>query len=589
MNMQDRITYSNEQMLAALAAAMDQLKKLRYDSRYQQHLGDRFIKKLNDWENLILRRRDDPFTLVVIGDFKRGKSTFINALLGEEVVTTDVTTETVTMNRIRYGAHSNEAVLSGSRRAQLGDSELKREALEGILKEFNEPVTALELKRPIELLKKVTIIDTPGTGDAMREFSDVVKDSLVQADAVVYLYNVRYPLSLSEQLFLRSAVLPQKYTSLFLVGNYADLLESEAEYDKLRAVLQQRVSALLPNEEVYMVSALDELDRQLGEHRRDLPLTATLESQFDAVRERLTRLIEEKADTVVLDRMQRLSAALVADLSKDLEAIERGLHMTEEERRNSLHDFAQEKDDCIQRQTALLREVEERTSAMKEQTLYWMGEFAERLVKESAELSKETSETIRQYYEMFCIDRMQLALNICLEYHQDQLYDWLDSISSTLSGALPEEFAQLPAGSFRFHLDNRIWTRGDTAGLALSMVPSQGLLSTVASMAADGVAGFFREREANKKTDVLVSQISGNILALNISTKETVEKLYSSLCEKIKKLVIELWNEELENKEQLLHEAVQVSSRAEEEKAATQSAIQDTKAILNAVLEKTLA
>ena len=35
---------------------------------------------------------DDPFTLVVVGDFKRGKSTFINALLGEEVVTTNVTT-----------------------------------------------------------------------------------------------------------------------------------------------------------------------------------------------------------------------------------------------------------------------------------------------------------------------------------------------------------------------------------------------------------------------------------------------------------------------------------------------------------------
>lgn len=586
MNMQEHIIYSHEHMLASLEAAMDQLKKFHYDSIYRQFLGDPFIDKLSRWENLIRRRKDDPYTLVVIGDFKRGKSTFINALLGEEVVPTDVTTETVTVNRIRYGAHSNEAILSEARRAQLSDSELKREALESVLSEFDEPVTALELRRPIELLKKVTIIDTPGTGDAMREFSDVVKDSLIQADAVVYLYNVHYPLSLAEQLFLRSAVLPQKQTTLFLVGNFTDLLTGKAEYDKLRTVLQQRVSALLPNEEVYMVSALDELNRQLGVRRRKLPLTMTLESQFDAVRGQLNKLIEEKADTVVLDRMQRLSAALVGDLSRDLEAIERGLSMTEEERRNSLHSFAQEKDNCIQRQTELLQEVDERISSMKEQTLFWMGEFVERLVNESAELSKETSETIRQYYELFCIDRMQLALNTCLEYHQDQLYDWLGSISSTLSGALPEEFALLPAGSFRFHLDNRIWTRGDTAGLVLSMLPSQGLLASVASMAADGVAGFFREREANKKTDALVSQISAKIMMLNISTKETVEKLYSSLCEKIKKLVVEFFNEEMESKEQLLREEVRVSSQAEEEKAAIQSAVQDAKSILNAVLGK---
>ena len=72
---------------------------------YNNDLGEEFHEKLNGWLRDIRAQRDTPFTLVVAGDFKRGKSTFINALLGEEVVPTDVTTETVTLNRISYGLY----------------------------------------------------------------------------------------------------------------------------------------------------------------------------------------------------------------------------------------------------------------------------------------------------------------------------------------------------------------------------------------------------------------------------------------------------------------------------------------------------
>ena len=39
----------------------------------------------NDWEALIEKKSEEPFTLVILGEFKRGKSTIINALLGEEL------------------------------------------------------------------------------------------------------------------------------------------------------------------------------------------------------------------------------------------------------------------------------------------------------------------------------------------------------------------------------------------------------------------------------------------------------------------------------------------------------------------------
>ena len=257
MGFEDRIIYSQEQMAIALDNALDQLKTLRYDSRYRAMLGDLFVEKLSRWEGDIRRQKDAPFTLVVVGDFKRGKSTLINALLGEEVVTTDVTTETVTLNRISYGPHSSEAVLADGRSVRLSDEELHRETLEKVLAQAGEGVKWLELKRPIDLLKQVTIIDTPGTGDSMRDFSGVVKESLLQADAVIYIYNVKYPLSQTEQLFLKSAVLPQRYTTLFLVGNYADTMENEENYARIRDLLQERTAGLLPDAELLTISALD--------------------------------------------------------------------------------------------------------------------------------------------------------------------------------------------------------------------------------------------------------------------------------------------------------------------------------------------
>ena len=98
-----KIEYSNMELKQNLEHALDELHIFRYDNAYRTTLGNAFLDKLTEWEQNIRKYKDSPFTIVVAGDFKRGKSTLINALLGEEVVTTDVTTETVTLNRISSG------------------------------------------------------------------------------------------------------------------------------------------------------------------------------------------------------------------------------------------------------------------------------------------------------------------------------------------------------------------------------------------------------------------------------------------------------------------------------------------------------
>lgn len=583
MEFDTRITYSKEQMAVALDNALDQVKVLRYDGQYRRLLGDAFVDKLARWEQDIRRRKDDPFTVVVAGDFKRGKSTFINALLGEEVVTSDVTTETVTLNRISYGPHSNEAVLSGSRRLRLSDNELRRGELERVLTQAGEPVKRLELTRPIELLKSVTIIDTPGTGDSMRDFAPMVKESLLQADAVVYIYNVRYPLSQTEQLFLKSAVLPQRYTTLFLVGNYTDTLENEENYRRVRDMLAQRVEGLLPDAELLTVSALDELCRQLGEERPCEALAPVLEEQFTRFRALLDRLTAEKKDSVALDRMQRLTAAMTSELEVELDAIDAGLRMDAQQTQAALEALQQEKQASADKQAAILSCLDGELDTMKAEASRWMQEFLARIEEESRNLSGQSNETLLKYYEFYCVDLLQEAMNTCVEFHQDYLYDQLDEISRDIAAALAAGLPQERDYAFRMSLNNRIWTKGDTVGLAVSMASGFGLLSGIASLVADGISGAMREKEAKDRTPEVIAQIAGKLTGLSLSVSETVEALYTELGENAKKLVEEHYAGQLAEAERLLNQSSKAAMKKDAEKEEIRAAVAQARQILREV------
>ncbi len=580
MELEGRMIVSSEETLQAVERALDKLKTLRYDSGYRMLLGEALTDRLEGWDRSIRARKEDPFTVVVIGDFKRGKSTFINALLGSEVVTTDVTTETVTFNRVSYGAASNEAVLSRGRRMRLSDDELKREELEKLLETAGEPVRRLELKRPCELLKNVTIIDTPGTGDAMQDFGKEVEEDLLQADAVVYLYSLRYPLSQSEQMFLKAAVLPQPYTKLFLVGNYADTAGNEADYRRVRREAEQRVHGLLPGAEIYTISALDELCRRLGEERPCEALAPILEEQFAALRSAIEDLAREKKESVIVERMQRLMGAMLGELEEDLARLEQGLAMSREEAKEELQSMEEQKAESAKRQERALREIDASISRMRGEANVWMTDFVRRLQAETGNLSAASSDDLMKYYSFYCVDLMQKAMNACVDYHREELFEELQGIST----ALAKEVAGSFTGSgynFRFSFDNKIWTKGDNIGLAVSFVSSVVPLTMLASVVADGISGHLRQREIQGEQKAeLLKRISEQMNTLEGAVAATIQQMYTKLGEDAKKGVSELYGEELARQEEQVKQAAAVANSEEEEKKRIRQGVESARRLL---------
>lgn len=578
MEMQNRITWDPQELIRLLENQLDRLKIYRFDSRYRSLLGENFMELLGRWEKDILSRRDDPFTLVVCGEFKRGKSSLINALLGEQVAPVNVTAETVTLNRITYGPHSNEAVLSGGKHLRLSDEEMERDRLEALMRQTGFSFRQIEIQRPIDFLKQAAIVDTPGLGDAMDDFSGLVEEALAQADAVVYVFSVNYPLSQTEQLFLKTMIVPQKYTDLLLVGNYLDMLGSAADYERMENLLVSRIQNLLPGQKPWLLSALDERCRQLGEERPNPAMEKELGEHFDRFRGEISRLAEEKKELILPDRMQRLARGMIAEVSESLDALEEGLRMSSQDVKEAMDRVQEEKENQIRTQEETGRRIDSLIETMKGECREWMGELLDDMKQEVSTLSDISSADLTKYYTFYCIDTIQEGMNRCIEQHTLYLYDLLEEISEELSAKLSKNTVNSSYG-FRFTLDNRTWTKGDNVSYVVSKIGNLALLSLV----ADGVAGAMRQKEMAGRTPDLLRSISRQYLNLRASVEQAVSSVYGKLGENAKKQLAEYYGEKIHTAQEQVEQSAMVARQDEERKEQIREAVAEIRGILEQI------
>ena len=581
MNIQHRITYDPDEIIRILEKYIDRLKIFRFDSRYRSLLGETFTELLSRWETDILNRKNDPFTLVVCGEFKRGKSSLINALLGEEVVPVNVTTETVTLNRITYGAHSNEAVLQGGRHMHLSDAEMQKENLEKLMRQEKIPFRQIEVKRPIEFLKYAAVIDTPGLGDSMQDFSELVEDALTQADAVLYVFSVNYPLSQTEQLFLKTMIVPQKYTDLLLVGNYLDMLESTKDYERMNNLLVSRIQNLLPDQKPWLVSALDEQCRQMGEQRPNPDMEHELEAHFDRFREKIRQMVEEKKETILPDRMQRLMRGMAAELSESLNALEEGLEMSSQDVQAAMERVQEQKEQQIRTQEEAGQRIDRLLDQSVEECRAWMGELLDKMQQEVKTLTDVPASELSKYYTFYCIDTIQEGMDKCIEHHTLCLYDLLEEISGELSAKLSRTSVNHSYG-FRFTMDNHTWTKGDNVSYIVSKIGGMALLSLV----ADGITGAMRQKEMEKKTPDILDSVYKQYGDLRASVDQAIDSVYGRLGENAKKQLAEYYGEKIRAAQEQVEQSAMVARQDEEHKEEIREAISESRKILDEIQEE---
>ena len=132
---------------------------------------------------------DRPLLVAVMGEFNAGKSSFVNALCGEEIAPVGVTPTTATINILRHGPMGGRAIYHDGHVREL-DAQSVAPFLRGLGDDEAAAIRVVEIFYPLEVLRRVEVVDTPGLNSLRPEHESVARDFLVDADAIVWLFAV---------------------------------------------------------------------------------------------------------------------------------------------------------------------------------------------------------------------------------------------------------------------------------------------------------------------------------------------------------------------------------------------------------------
>lgn len=215
------------------------------------------------------------FRIAVFGPFNYGKSTLLNALLGERALPIDLIPTTGAAITVQYGEplRSQIRLTDGRTIEETGTEILKQFAILNDERRMRDDVAAVSVFCPHPFLQLgVELLDLPGTND--REAQDaLVKDQLLTADLIVQVLDGRKLMTLGEREHLRDWLLDRGIETVIFVVNFLNLLELEEQkqvYNRLRFVAESFRSQLPPGvSNLYRVDALPALRARLKGNMAD--------------------------------------------------------------------------------------------------------------------------------------------------------------------------------------------------------------------------------------------------------------------------------------------------------------------------------
>lgn len=234
----------------------------------------------------------DTFKIQLVGTFKNGKSTFINALLGEDILPTRSLPCTAVVSEVKYGDTKKailhfrnplpdklidcipDATLNHMRKHGMKNvppMEIEYDRIDdyvtipidGDPEEISmmSPYMAVELFYPSPLLKEgVEIIDSPGLNEA-DERTRVTLEYLDKADAIIVLLDATKLCSKDEIETIESILLAKGFNDMFFVVNRIDLIPARERGD-VEKFAKAKLNGYSKND-IYYISALQAVDAKI--------------------------------------------------------------------------------------------------------------------------------------------------------------------------------------------------------------------------------------------------------------------------------------------------------------------------------------
>ncbi len=334
-----------------------------------------------------LEQLDEMFLLVVVGEFNAGKSAVINALMGERYLTEGVVPTTSQLHLLRYGDRVEKSL---------------------------DPNGVITMSLPVEWLREVNLVDTPGTNAVIREHEAITAEFVPRSDLVIFITSADRPFSESERSFLQQIRTWGK--KIVVVVNKFDLLQSPDDQAQVLQFVAQNAYDLLGVEpEIFPVSARLALRaKQNGRHTG----SDWDESRFAAL---------ESYILTTLDSTQRIQLKLENPLGVASNLVERYRALINDRQRLLHGDF--QTLDTIEAQLQAYQSDMQRDfqyqSSRVDNVLYEMMERGDRFFDETLRVTRVfelvNSEKLRGEFERKVVADTSLQI----EQHVSELIDWL--------------------------------------------------------------------------------------------------------------------------------------------------------------------
>ena len=330
--------------------------------------------------------REGRMSMVVLGEFNHGKSTTINALLGESVLPTGITPTTSVITHIRHG--DGPARVVRDERVDEVDTHQLRDL---IVNDAPDDLRFVEIEVASPMLSNgLTVVDTPGVNDISQQKVEITYGYVPRADVVVYVLDATQALKRSEITFIQDRLLRNALDRLFFVIGKVDAL-SEDELAEILAHVKARLSDLIGDVPIFPVSA------RRAVHGGD--------EGFDRFRDAISTYLDEQRDAIVVDGALRTGLRLSALLDQNL-AIEQGAMLLESDELDRRIESVRERlSKSRQMVSSNLAVIEDRTSdiaaAARDNIETFVREFSAALPRE---IDKASTNDIKRYLPDFVHD-----------------------------------------------------------------------------------------------------------------------------------------------------------------------------------------
>jgi len=273
-------------------------------------------------KGLAERVMEGRFYVAVIGQFKRGKSTLLNALVGDGVLPTGVVPITTVPTVLRFGEKRSARVrFQGGSWTDVAPGDLIEYVSEENNPENAKRVAGVEVFLPSPLLAEgMCLVDTPGLGSIFAGNTAATQAFVPQIDAAIIVVGADPPIA-GEEMALVEEV-SKHVRQLIVVLNKADRAteaERQIAVPFTRKVLEKRLSR--PVECIYEISAFERLQQKKSGWDWDLFVAS------------LQKLVDESGRTLVraagMRGLQRLGEEMLSVTLEEREALVRPIEESE--------------------------------------------------------------------------------------------------------------------------------------------------------------------------------------------------------------------------------------------------------------------